>query len=61
MSNQFTEAEIERIKEEILDENPDIKDENCIEFDEALKERFINDEFNSYYGNPSLTAHERNR
>ena len=30
MSNQFTEAEIERIKEEILDENPNIKDENCI-------------------------------
>ena len=44
-----------------LEENPDIKDENCIEFYEALKERFINDEFNSYYGNPSLTDYARNR
>ena len=61
MSNRFTEAEIERIKEEILEENPNIKDENCIEFDEAFKEHCIGKEYWSYYGNPSLTAHERNR
>ena len=58
---QEIDKKMSRIKEEILDENPNIKDENCIEFDEALKERFINDEFNSYYGNPSLTDYARNR
>ena len=60
MSNQFTEAEIENIKEEILEDNPDIK-EGTIQFDEAFKEHCIGKEYWSYYGNPSLTAHERNR
>ena len=59
MSNRPTQDEIERITEEILDENPDIE-EGSIEFDEAFKEHWIGKEYWSYYGNPSLTAHERN-
>ena len=47
------------VSEEILDENPDIE-EGSIEFDEAFKEHWIGKEYWSYYGNPSLTAHERN-
>ena len=60
MSNRPTQDEIERIKEEILDDNPDIK-EGSVEFDEAFKEHCIGKDYWSYYGNPSLTAHERNR
>ena len=60
MSNRPTEDEIERIKEEILDENPDIK-EGSVEFDEAFKEHCIGKEYWSYYGHPSLTDHARNR
>jgi len=60
MSNQPTQDEIERIKEEILDENPNLK-EGSIEFDEAFKEHCIGKEYWSYYGNPALTDHERNR
>ena len=60
MSNQFTEDEIERIKEEILEENPNLK-EGTIAFDEAFKEHCIGKEHYSYNGHPSLTAHERNR
>ena len=59
MSNRPTQDEIERITEEILDENPDIE-EGSIEIDEAFKELSIGKEYWSYYGNPSLTAHERN-
>jgi len=61
MSNRFTEAEIERIKEEILEENPNIKDENCIEFDEAFKEHCIGKDYYSYNGHPSLSDYARNR
>ena len=60
MSNQFSEAEIENIKKEILEDNPSIK-EGSVEFDEAFKEHCIGKDYWSYYGNPSLTAHERNR
>ena len=60
MSNRPTQDEIERIKEEILDDNPDIK-EGSVEFDEAFKEHCIGKEYYSYNGHPSLTAHERNR
>ena len=60
MSNRPTEDEIERIKEEILEENPDIKEES-VEFDEAFKEHCIGKEYWSYYGNPALTDHARNR
>ena len=60
MSNRPTEDEIERNKEEILDENPDIK-EGSVEFDEAFKEHCIGKEYWSYYGHPSLTDHARNR
>ena len=56
MSNQPTQDEIERIKEEILDDNPDIK-EGSVEFDEAFKEHCIGKEYWSYYGHPSLTDH----
>jgi len=59
MSNRPTEDEIERIKEEILDENPDIK-EGSIEFDEAFKEHCIGKEYWSPSGNPSLSAADRN-
>tara|TARA_Y100000593_G_C4096138_1_gene230903 strand:- start:123 stop:317 length:195 start_codon:yes stop_codon:yes gene_type:complete len=60
MSNQLTQDEIERIKEEILEENPNIK-EGSIEFDEAFKEHCIGKEYWSQYGNPSLSAYERNK
>ena len=60
MSNQPTQDEIERIKEEILDENPNLK-EGTIAFNEAFKEHCIGKEYWSYYGNPSLTDHARNR
>ena len=60
MSNRPTQDEIERIKDEILDANPDIK-EGSVEFDEAFKEHCIGKEYWSYYGNPSLTDHARNR
>tara|TARA_R100000781_G_scaffold102511_1_gene66010 strand:- start:5 stop:202 length:198 start_codon:yes stop_codon:yes gene_type:complete len=60
MSYRPNQDEIERIAEEILDENPDIKDENCIEFDEAFKEHCIGKEYWSPSGNPSLSAADRN-
>ena len=60
MSNRPTQDEIQRIKEEILEDNPDIK-EDSIEFDEAFKEHCIGKEYWSYYGHPSLTDHARNR
>jgi len=60
MSNQPTQDEIERIKEEILDDNPNLK-EGTIAFNEAFKEHCIGKEYWSYYGNPSLTDHARNR
>jgi len=59
MSNRPTQDEIERIKEEILDENPDIK-EGSVEFDEAFKEHCIGKEYWSPSGNPSLSAADRN-
>jgi len=59
MSNRPTQDEIERIKEEILDDNPDIK-EGSIEFDEAFKEHCIGKEYWSPSGNPSLSAADRN-
>ena len=60
MSNQFTEDEIERIKEEILEEDRSLK-EGTVEFDEAFREHCIGKEYYSYNGHPSLTDHERNR
>ena len=60
MSNQPTQDEIERIKEEILEENPNLK-EGSIEFDEAFKEHCIGKEYWSYYGYHALTDHARNR
>ena len=60
MSNRPTQDEIERIKEEILEDNPDIK-EGSVEFDEAFKEHCIGKEYWSYYGHPSLTDYARNR
>jgi hypothetical protein len=60
MSYRPNQDEIERITEEILDENPDIK-EGSIEFDEAFKEHCIGKEYWSYYGHPSSTDHARNR
>ena len=60
MSNRPTQDEIERIKEEILDDNPDIK-EDSIEFDEAFKEHCIAKEHYSEYGHSSLSSAARNR
>ena len=60
MSYRPNQDEIERITEEILDENPDIK-EGSIEFDEAFKEHCIGKEYYSEYGHPSLSAAARNR
>jgi hypothetical protein len=60
MSNQFSEAEIENIKEEILEDNPNIK-EGSVEFDEAFKEHCIGKDYYSYNGHPSLTDYARNR
>ena len=60
MSYRPNQDEIERITEEILDENPDIK-EGSVEFDEAFKEHCIGKEYWSPSGNPSLSAAERNR
>ena len=55
MSYRPNQDEIERITEEILDENPDIK-EGSVEFDEAFKEHCIGKEYWSPSGNPSLSA-----
>ena len=60
MSNRPTQDEIERITEEILDENPDIK-EGSVEFDEAFKEHCIGKDYYSYNGHPSLSDYARNR
>ncbi len=60
MSNQPTQDEIERIKEEILEENPNLK-EGSIEFDEAFKEHCIGKEHYSHYGHSSLSDAARNR
>ena len=60
MSNQFTEDEIERIKEEILEEDRSLK-EGTIAFDEAFKEHCIAKEHYSHYGHPSLSDAARNR
>ena len=49
MSNQFSEAEIENIKE------------GSVEFDEAFKEHCIGKEYWSYNGHPSLSDYARNR
>ena len=60
MSNQFTEDEIERIKEEILEEDRSLK-EGTIAFDEAFREHCIGKEYYSYNGHPSLSDYARNR
>ena len=60
MSNPFTESEIESIKEDILEDNPNIK-EWSVEFDEAFKEHCIGKDYYSYNGHTSLSDYARNR